>query len=59
MYSICRSCKGKAVKYSSKVGNALHAMEQWPQNANLVFNAKKTKSMLFSICKMLQHHQLY
>ena len=46
----------KALKSSSEVGNALHAIEQWSQNGNLVFNAKKTKSVLFSICKMSQHH---
>ena len=28
------------------------------QNTNLVFNLKKTKSMLFSMLKMSQHHHL-
>ena len=34
-------------------------LEQWLKNINLVFNCKKTKSLLFSTRKMSQQHQLY
>ena len=55
-----RSCKAKEVtKCSSELENELKLLEQWSKNTNLVFNCKKTKSMLFSTRKMSQHHQLY
>ena len=46
-------------KCSSKLENELKLLEQWSKNTNVVFNCKKTKSMLFSTRKMSQHHQLY
>ena len=58
--TIYRSCKAKEVtKYSIVLENQLKLLEQWSKNTNLVFNCKKTKSMLFSTRKMSQHHQLY
>lgn len=42
-FTICRSCKVKYLKKcSDEVENELHAIEQWPQNTNLVCNSKKT-----------------
>ena len=59
-FTICRSCKALEVTtYSSELENELKPLEQWSKNTNLVFNCKKTKSILFSACKMSQHHQLY
>ena len=46
-------------KCFSKLENELKLLEQWSKNTKLVFNCKKTKSMLFSTHKMSQHHQLY
>ena len=46
-------------KCSNELENELKLLEQWSKNTNLVFNCKKTKSMLFSTRKMSQHHQLY
>ena len=58
--TIYRSCKAKEViKYSRELENELKLLEQWSKNTNLVFNCKKTKSMLFSTRKVSQHHQLY
>ena len=58
--TIYKSCKAKEVtKCSSELENELKLLEQWSKNTNLVFNCKKTKSMLFSTRKMSQHHQLY
>ena len=58
--TICKSCKANEVtKCSSELENELKLLEQWSKNTNLVFNCKKTKSMLFSTRKMSQHHQLY
>ena len=58
--TIYGSCKAKEVtKCSSELENELKLLEQWSKNTNLVFNCKKTKSMLFSTRKMSQHHQLY
>ena len=58
--TIYRSCKAKEVtKYSIVLENELKLLEQWSKNTNLIFNCKKTKSMLFSTRKMSQHHQLY
>ena len=58
--TIYKSCKTKDVtKCSSELENELKLLEQWSKNTNLVFNCKKTKSMLFSTRKMSQHHQLY
>ena len=57
---IYRSCKAEEVtKCSSKLENELKILEQWSKNTNLIFNSKKKKSMLFSIRKISQHHQLY
>ena len=59
-FTIYKSCKAKAVtKYSSEIENELKLLKQWSKNLNLVFNCKKTKSMLFSTRKMSQHYQLY
>ena len=49
----------EVAKCSSELENELKLLEQWSKNTNLVFNCKKTKSMLFSTRKMSQHHQLY
>ena len=58
--TIYKSCKANEVtKCSSELENELKLLEQWSKNTNLVFNCKKTKSMLFSTRKMSQHHQLY
>ena len=58
--TIYRSCEAKEVtKCFSELENELKLLEQWSKNTNLVFNCKKTKSMLFSTRKMSQHHQLY
>ena len=58
--AVYRSCKANEItKSSSELGNELKLLEQWSKNTNLVFNCKKTKSMLFSTRKMSQHHQLY
>ena len=58
--TIYKSCKAKEVtKCSSELENELKLLEQWSKNTNLVFNYKKTKSMLFSTRKMSQRHQLY
>ena len=58
--TIYKSCKAKEVtKCSSELENELKLLEQWWKNTNLLFNFKKTKSMLFSTLKMSQHHQLY
>ena len=58
--TICRSCKVKEVtKCSSEFENELKLLEQWSKNTNILFNCKKTKSMLFSTRKMSQYHQLY
>ena len=53
--TIYKSCKANEVtKCSSELENELKLLEQWSKNTNLVFNCKKTKSMLFS-----QPHELY
>ena len=53
--TIYRSCKANEVtKCTSVLENELKLLEQWSKNTNLVFNCKKTKSMLFS-----QPHELY
>ena len=58
--TIYKSCKANEVtKCSSELENELKLLEQWSKNTNLVFNCKKTKSMLFSTRKVSQHHQLY
>ena len=58
--TIYKSCEANEVtECSSELENELKLLEQWSKNTNLVFNCKKTKSMLFSTCKMSQHHQLY
>ena len=58
--TIYRSCKAKEVtKCSSELENELKLLEQWSKNTNLVFNCKKTKSMLHSTRKIIQHHRLY
>ena len=58
--TIYKSCNANKVrKCSSELENELKLLEQWSKNTNLVFNCKKTKSMLFSTRKMSQHHQLY
>ena len=58
--TIYKSCNAnKVTKCSSELENELKLLEQWSKNTNLVFNCKKTKSMLFSTRKMSQHHQLY
>ena len=55
--TIYRSCKAKEVtKCSSEFENESRLLEQWSTNTNLVFNYKKTKSMLFSTRKMSQYH---
>ena len=47
--TICKSCRANEVtKSSSESENELKLLEQWSKNANLVFNCKKTKSVLFS-----------
>ena len=57
--TIYGSCKAKEVtKCSSELENELKLLEQWSKNTNLVFNCKKTKSMLFSTRKISQHHPL-
>ena len=57
--TIYKNCKANEVtKCSSELENELKLLEQWSKNTNLVFNCQKTKSMLFSTCKMSQHHQL-
>ena len=57
--TIYKSCKAKEVtKCSSELENELKLLK-WSKNTNLVFNYKKTKSMLFSTRKMSQRHQLY
>ena len=57
---ICKSCIGKEVtKCSSELENELKFLEQWSKITNLVFNCKKTKSVLFSTREISQHHQLY
>ena len=54
------STKAKEItKCSSELENDLKLLEQWSKNTNLVFNCKKTTSMLLSTCKMSQRHQLY
>ena len=58
--TIHKSCKANEVtKCSSELENELKLLEQWSKNTNLVFNCKKTKSLLFSTCRMSHHHQLY
>ena len=58
--TIYKSCNANKVrKCSSELENELKLLEQWSKNTNLVFNCKKTKSMLFSTRKVSQHHQLY
>ena len=55
--TICKSCNVKRItKCSGELENELKLLEQWPKNTNLLFNCKKTKSMLFSPRKMSQHH---
>ena len=57
--TIYKSCEANEVtECSSELENELKLLEQWSKNTNLVFNCKKTKSMLFSTRKMSQH-QLY
>ena len=56
--TICRSCK-ITQKCFSEAEHKLHALEQWSQSTNLVFNSKKTKSMFFSTSNLLQYYQLY
>ena len=47
--TICKSCRANEVtKCSREPENELKLLEQWSKNANLIFNCKKTKSMLFS-----------
>ena len=56
--TIYKSCQAiEVTKCSSELENELRLLEQWSKN--IVFNCKKTKSMLFSTGKMSQHHQLY
>ena len=58
--TIYKSCEANEVtKCSSELENELKLLEQWSKNTNLVFNCKKTKSMLFSTRKMSHYHQLY
>ena len=57
--AVYRSCKAKEItKSSSELENELKLLERWSKNTNLVFNCKKTKSMLISTRKRSQHHPL-
>lgn len=35
-----------------------NGLTEYSQILNFAFNSKKTKSLLFSLCKISQHHQL-
>eukprot|EP00111_Clytia_hemisphaerica_P020366 TCONS_00059994-protein len=41
---------------SQEVQNDFNVIEEWSRDSNLIFNAKKTKSMLFATSQMARRH---
>ena len=57
--SIYRSCKAKKIQDSaSNLTEDLNNLGRWCEESNLIFNADKTKTMLFSTPQMSRVHNL-
>ena len=54
-----RKCKAKKLLICvEELTNDLISIEKWSEDSNLIFNAGKTKSMLFSTQEMSRYHNL-
>ena len=55
-----RKCKAKQLLIcADELTNDLISIEKWLEDSNLIFNAGKTKSMLFSTQEMSKYHNLH
>ena len=55
-----RKCKAKQLLIcADELTNDLVSIEKWSEDSNLIFNAGKTKSMLFSMQEMSRYHNLH
>ena len=55
-----RKCKAKQLLIcTDELTNDLISVEKWSEDSNLIFNAGKTKSMLFSTQEMSRYHNLH
>ena len=58
--STYRKCKAKQLFIcTDKLTNDLISIEKWSEDSNIIFNAGKTKSVLFSTQEMSIYHNLH
>lgn len=56
--SVYRSCKPKMFDQCvTKMNEDVSKVQSWSKNSSLIFNAKKTNSILFSTKQMAKHHE--